>query len=148
MPVIDDPQASVRVVLVEHEDKPESEAPCFWFTAPSRRDTKAIDKILRKLSSINTAAGETAIFDLFDEIEEAIRVRLTRWDNQRDKKGVAVDYDPDELDRLVDDAELSELLGLLRVASLPTVEEKKASGSPSESGAEQSAQPAAAATAQ
>ena len=123
-----DPNSSFPVVLARHRDIPKGEQPRFWFRMGSRRDRKAMQRLLTEAKGTTGEAAERKSA----EIEAALAERLICWegfDEPFDRSRL-----PDALDDVIlTDMEFAELLnGYLR-GPLLTADEKKASGSPSPS---------------
>ena len=81
--------------------------------------------------------GAIALNKVFD----AARTELFAWTNMYNKKGEAVEFDPNKLEEVIGMSEASELAYKL-LAQIPTIEDKKKSDSQSTSSTARSAKAA------
>jgi len=140
-----DPNGSVRIQTTRQrayaEAHPAHAAPCFYFRALSRRDTKQLTGAVRDMYAAQRTGDADEAIDAIDKIEAFLKANLRGWQNVRDFEGNLVSYDPEELDRVINDQEMGELAMLVRVGGM-TEDDLKKSDSPSPSPTAPAAHPA------
>jgi len=136
MPLALDPEQTFDLVLKSDQDKPAAERPTFTFRYLANREWKVIAHLADHLDE----AAEQGLDALLGRMEEVLKMALVGWRNMIDPAtGEEIPFDPNNLDRIINPAEMSELIIRVRDESVLSVEDKKKSGSPSPSGSGASA---------
>lgn len=121
MPVALDPDQTFRVILESDRGKPK--APYFTFRFLSNRDWKKVAALEERIEEL----AQADVGQLLGEIEDALRIALVGWGNMMDPvSGKAIRYDPTDLDRIVNPAEVNELFfALMEHVELTDADKKK-----------------------
>jgi hypothetical protein len=139
MPLALDPDATFDLVLATDQERPEESRPSFIFRFMANRHWKELAHVADHLDEL----GVQGIDAVLGRMEDVLKLGLVGWKNMVDPATrKVIPYDPQDFDRLVTPAEMSELMYSALARMGPSVGEKKASGSPSPNSSDRSARTA------
>jgi len=125
MPLAIDPAARFKIVLASDAEK--KPPPTFVFRFASNREFKALAAVCDQVEELQSQGAAA----LLGKMEETLKLFMVGWENMVGSEGGEIPYEPDELDALLNPAELSELLfGVMEHVQVEAEERKK---SPSQS---------------
>lgn len=138
-PIALDPEQGFELVLESDRNKPEETRPTFVFRYLANRDWKRVAHVCDRIDELKKEGLEK----MLNEMEAALKSGLVDWRNMSDRAtGEEILFDAGELDRIVNIAEISELLfGVMEHIGLEP-EDKKKFESPSPSDTDESARSA------
>ena len=139
MPLALDTEQTFDRVLESDKDKPEDKRPTFTFRFLSNREWKQVAKLADNIQDLQDKDLEP----LLTEVENGLRVGLVGWRNMvNPQTGKPIPYNPENLDMIINPAEMWELVFKVRNHVSLDVSDKKKSVSQSQSSTGKSAKPA------
>ncbi len=120
MPVGLDPQETFDYVISTDRAKEEKLRPTLIFHYPTAREQRKVAHLF------DSAAEARTVEESFMRRADAVRVLLVGWNNFRDRHGNDIPFDPDELEAVLSDHDMTELdARLLNDLSLSELDKKK-----------------------
>ena len=121
MPIALDPNETFCYVLSTDRLKPEEERPTLVFYFPTAREVRQIGRAFER------AMKDTKnVEEWIEERCNALRIILADWKNFRARDGQPVAFDPEMLDAVLSDGDLTELEArLLKEMALAETDKKK-----------------------
>jgi hypothetical protein len=121
MPVALDPSEVYRYVISTDRSKPEEKRPTLLFHYPTLREA-------RKIANLFDQSDRAKSTDESVQLRcDAVRVILVGWENFTDRDGTPIPYDPNELDAILTDTDITELHARLLGDMALSEREKKVS---------------------
>lgn len=115
MPLACDPRKTFDVWLKSDANTPEETRPVFVFRYINNREFCSVADAMDSLSKYES--GSDAVRECMDQI----RVGLVGWRNMPDPDGEGlIDYNPDDLDRLLTHTETHELVSRMLTGAMPS----------------------------
>ncbi len=139
-----DPLSRFELVLSRHAER--DPAPTFVFKGMSSRQRRELLErfiVLDQNANAANTADPLAAQAFLDGHLDIIKGQLVDWRHMTDEEGEPIDFNRDDLDRVVTDFDVMELRARLVVSNMLSAQEKKASASPSPSSTVEAAPDAA-----
>lgn len=123
MPLALDTEQTFDLVLESDQKKPADKRPTFTFRFLSNREWKQIAKLADNIQDLQKRGLEP----LLTEVENGLRISLVGWRHMTDPKtGKPIPYKPENLDMIINPAEMWELVFKVRNhVSLDITDKKK-----------------------
>ena len=138
-----DPNATFPIVLTQHKPLPPDRQPRLYFRPLRRQQSKQAISLMQRAEAMSRRTTAEQGLQLMLDIEAFILGNLAGWDNQVDEQGQPLPYCRDtaagDLDRILEDADLMELVSAIPGASQLAAIDRKKSASQSLSSSERAA---------